>query len=172
MIALAESAEPMLEDLSLDDALDMRQNLMDFIDDRNAKIMEAKKTLADLNTIIALRMEQTGSRKFSLARFRGAWVPKTASGGAKVPEPAACKAELAMLSEIPKSDLEEALPLVDVEPVVKAYLKPLRKLAGYSARAASIIERYIKEAEKTEELVIEPIVEQINVTGSARGVLA
>jgi hypothetical protein len=155
-----------LEDLSLEEILDVRRGNQEYSSWLKAERIQCDKDLGEIDTMVKLRLEETGARKFVHAGFRGGYKEKKV-GSPSVPTPAILKAELAKLPEIPKDELEIALPLVDVDPVVKAYLVPLRKLAEYSARAAALIAAHIDEAKKIEELVIDEIPpKMLNVTNT------
>src|SRR5579875_1907518 len=60
-----------LEDLSLEEILDIRRNNRDFVAALSKKLDEAAKDLTEIDTMIKLRMEETGARKFEHAGFRG-----------------------------------------------------------------------------------------------------
>src|ERR1700722_15950303 len=90
----------MIEDVSLDDALDMRKNLLDFIDDRNAKIMSARKALADVNALIELRMEEKGQCKFVRSGWSGRYEEQK-SGSASVFNAEALRAAMLKLEDVP-----------------------------------------------------------------------
>ncbi len=154
-----------LEDLSIEELLDVRRGNQEYVAWLKSERATADKDLGEIDTMIMLRMEQTGSKKFEHAGFRGGYVTQKA-GSATVLDPAGLRHRLEAMPEVPKAEIDRALPVVVVEPTVKAYLRELRKLADYSAAAAEAIAAHIQEAFSHTSLVIEEIRPILNVTDS------
>lgn len=152
-----------LEDLTLEEAIDALSNVRGYIASLAPELARAQKDEIDLTTQIALLMEQKGQRKFERGGWRGGY-KNVKRGSASVSEPAALRAELLQIEDVPRKDIEEALPIVEVAPVVKPDLRKVRKLAEYGNAVAHVVTAHVVEALEYEVLVIEPIVGEINVT--------
>lgn len=159
--AASAAASRSYTDLSLEEAVDELSNVEAYLLRMSPDIQRAQKARIDLRTMIALRMEEQGARKFERAGWRGFYVKKK-SGAPSVYEAAALRAELLQVVAIPLAAIEEALPIVTVEPVVKPDLRKVRKLAEYGNDSAKIIRAHINEPTEYELLQIEPIM--IDVT--------
>ena len=152
-----------LEDLSLEEILDVLRGNQEYSAWLKAERMQCDKDLGEIDTMIGLRLEQTGSTKFEHAGFRGGYVTQK-SGSASVIDAAALRKRLESMPEVPKAEIEKALPVVVVEPIVKPALRELRKLSAYSKAAGDAIAAHIQEAFTKTVLVIEEVRTMIDVT--------
>lgn len=163
-VASVQAAEPAYTDMTLEELLDARSDVLTFLNENRPKIAAAAKAQIDLETMIALRMEETGSRKFERGGFRGAF-KMVKRGSASVHEADALRAQLSKIEDIPAKALDEALPYVTPPPFVKPDLRKVRKLCDYGNAGAKIIIAHINEPLEYETLVIEAIPpEMIDVT--------
>jgi len=152
-----------LEDLSLEELLDVRRGNQEYSAWLRSERQTCDRDLGEIDTAITLQMELTGAKKFEHAGFRGAYVTSK-TGSATVIDPAALRARLLQMPEVPLDQIDKALPIVVVEPVVKAYLRDLRKVGDYSSNAATAIASHIQEPFTQTKLVIEEYRPQIDVT--------
>ena len=67
---------------------------------------------------------------------------------------------------MPEKEIDAALPVVTAPPIVKPDLRKVRKLAEFGNAAAHVITAHINEPQAFEMLVIEPVIEEKNVTGT------
>lgn len=155
-IAGAAPAALALEDLTIEEALDGRESALDFIARKQPEIDEARKALADYETIIQLRMEQAGAKKFERGDWRGVF-KRVKSGAAKAFEDALCRTEISNAGLVPQSEIDDAFKVVIAEPTVKADLRKLRKLAEYGESVAAIIRAHIIEPYEREVFILERI---------------
>ena len=162
-IALPKPNRISLEDLSLEELLDVRRGNQEYVAWLKAERTTADKDLGEIDTMITLRMEQTGARKFEHAGFRGGYVTRK-SGSAKMLSPEIAREKLASLPEVPANALDETFEIVTPDPFVKGDLRKFRKLADYSAAAAAIVKAFIAEPTTMEVLEIEEIRPMIDVT--------
>jgi len=170
MTAVATAkAEPSLTDLSLEELIDERVNITAYIDRVRPELMRANKALTDVDTMIALRMEETKARKFERGGFRGAFVTQK-RGSASVVTPDALRKELEAIPDVPRHALDEALQIITPPPTVKPDLRKVRKLADYGDAAAKVVKAHITEAIEFEALVIEEIRPMVNVTASPEAI--
>ena len=151
-----------LEDLSLEELLDVRRGNQEYSAWLKSERQTCDKDLGEIDTMIALVMETTGAKKFEHAGFRGAYVTSKV-GSASVLDPAILRQRLEGMPEVPRDDIEKALPVVVVESV-KAYLRDLRKIGDYSSEAARAIAAHIQEPVQQTRLVIEELRPMIDVT--------
>src|ERR1039458_4961033 len=100
-----------LEDLSLEEILDVRRGNAEYREWLKSERMQADKDLDEIDTMITLRMEETGAKKFEHAGFRGAYVTSK-TGSATVIDPAALRARLLQMPEVPIEQVDKALPIV------------------------------------------------------------
>lgn len=155
-IAGAAPAALALEDLTIEEALDGRESALDFIARKQPEIDEARKALADYETIIQLRMEQAGAKKFERGDWRGEFKMKK-NGSASVFQPDILRAAIEKTGLVPVKQLEDALKIIVPPPVVKADLKLLRKLADYGAEVDKQIRIHVIEAREFEVFTLERI---------------
>lgn len=169
MTALATTqAAIMLEDLSVDELIDARRRNVDYVAWLKAERTNADKDLAEIDTMIHLRMEEKGATQFERAGFRGVYgIVK--SGTASMFSAEIAMKKLAALPEVPKHALDDAFDIIPppVEPTIKGKLREFRKLAAYSAEAAKIVASFIQEKIETTKLQIEEIAPMLNVTPKA-----
>ena len=151
-----------LEDLSLEEILDVRRGNQEYSAWLKSERQQCDKDLGEIDTMIELRMEQNGAKKFEHAGFRGAYVTQK-TGSATVLDPAILRQRLEGMPEVPRNDIEKALPVIVVESV-KAYLRELRKIGDYSAEAQAAITAHIQEPFTRTVLVIEELRPMIDVT--------
>ena len=178
MTALAHQAEAALkrsvgqaqaamryEDLTVDESLELLAN----IEARSAQLRneldQVLRDRADVLTQITLLMEQQEATKFEGFGWR-ARIEWKKTGSASVHEAAALRAQLVALGVVPAKELDDALPIVTPEPIVKPDLRKVRKLAEYGNVAARVISAHIAEPIAMQRLVVEPVIEEKNVTGT------
>lgn len=174
MTAVVKPAESGLSysDLTLEEALDARSNAIAYLKANEPKIVEAYKAIRDLDTMITLRLEEKGARKFERGGYRGSF--KTVKrGSAFVYEPAALRAQLLRLSAeehaLPLEEVDAALPEITPPPVIKPDLRKVRKLAAWGTDVAKFVTAHISEPDEYEVLVIDEIPpSELNVTPAAK----
>jgi hypothetical protein len=150
-----------LADMSLEDALDELGNVDAYLARVLPEVTRAQKARTDLRTVIALRLEERGARRFE----RGVWRARFETvkrGSAAVHEPAALRKMLMQIPDVPQAAIDEALPEITPPVAVKPNLRLVRKLADYGSKIRAIVRAHIVEAQEFENLVIEPI--ELNVT--------
>jgi hypothetical protein len=143
-----------LEDLSLEEILDVRRGNQEYVAWLKAERAEADRDLGEIDTMITLRMEQTGARKFEHAGFRGGYVTQK-SGSAKMLSPEIARDRLKALPEVPAHAIAEVFEDVTPPSFVKGDLRKFRKLADYSAESAAVVKSFIAEPVSIEVLQIE-----------------
>ena len=152
------------EDLTLEEALACRADALDFVAEYLPRIQEANKVVHDLETMIRLRLEQDGASRFERGEWRGSMKIKK-QGSASVYEPKALRSMIEQTALVPAKELDAALPWYQPEPVVKAVLRKVRKLAEFGGAVAKLVTAHITEPTEIEVLVIERV--EHNVTGTA-----
>jgi len=152
-----------LEDLSLEELLDVRRGNQEYVAWLKSERTTTDEALGNIDTMITLRMEQTGARKFEHAGFHGSYV-KQKSGAASMLSPEVARKRLLALPEVPKRVIEAAF---EESMVVKGKLREFRKISDYSAEAAAIVKAFISEPLEREVLVIEEVRPILNITFSA-----
>ena len=155
-----------IEDLSLEELLDVRRGNQEYVAWLKSERTTADKDLGEIDTMIALRMEQTGAKKFEHAGFRGGYVEKK-SGSAKMLSPDIALAALRELPEVPEAAIDAAFEVVRPDPFVKGDLRKFRKLADYSTAAANVVKSFIAESVVLTVLEIEEMRPMIDVTPKA-----
>lgn len=156
---------PAYTDMTLEELVDAHAEVVAYIDRVSPELQKAAKARTDIDTMIALRLEESGARRFERAGWRG-FYKKVKRGAASVFEPGRLRAALLGRDDIPEHVVEAALPIVKIEPVVKPDLRAVRKCAEYGDAVAAIVRNHIVEAQEYEMLVIEPL-PPVNVTGTA-----
>jgi hypothetical protein len=152
-----------LKDLSLEELLDTRRGNSEYSAWLKSERMQCDADLGAIDNAITLRLEQTGSTKFEHAGFKGGYVTQK-SGSASVIDAAALRKRLEGMPDVPKAEIEKALPVIIPEPIVKPDLRKVRKLAEYGTAPAEAVAAHIQEAFSRTSLVIEEIRPMLNVT--------
>lgn len=166
-IATPSPADAAIADLSLEEAIDELANVEAYIERMSPQLAKAIKARADYRSQIAFRMQENGARKFERGGWRG-WFEKKKQGSASVYEPTALRAQLEQIDDVPKAALNDALPWVTADPIVKPDLRKVRKLADWGSQAARLVAAHISEPLEFEVLVIEQVApEMLDVTGTA-----
>lgn len=155
-IAGTAPAVPALEDLSLEEALDERENVLAFLDQVMPNVQKAQKALADYECVIQLRMEQRQAKKFEHGEWRGEF-KMVKSGSASVFQPDVLRAAIEKIGLVPAKELEDALQVIVPPPIVKADLRKLRKLVDYGAEVGKQIRFHIVEPREREVFTLERI---------------
>ena len=161
------AAEPALEDMTLDDALDAIAAVDAYLAKALPAVNEAHAARQRLLDLVAWQMNQTNALvkkgKHNVARWESL---KAASASVKNPDE--LRRRLHAMDVIVPADLDAALPLVTPPPApppvpyVKADLRKTRKLADYGDAVAEVIDEYIDQPKPRRRLVVEPLL--LNVT--------
>ena len=154
-----------IADLSIDEALEALASVEAAGDRVRAELEQIMRDRTDLRTQIGLLMEQQGAKRFEAFGWRARFEYKK-TGSASVYEPAALRAQLLAQGIVPEKEIDAALPVVTAPPIVKPDLRKVRKLAEFGNAAAHVITAHINEPQAFEMLVIEPVIEEKNVTGT------
>ena len=165
-IAGAAGAAPAksLEDLSLEEALDEIEAVQAYLDRIQPEWNKAIAARNDLETLVKLRMEERGAKRFEQGEWRGLFSMKK-SGSASVFEPATLRMEIERTGLVPADQIDDALPVVIPEPIVKADLRRTRKLAEFGSKVAALLKAHSVEPVEREVFVLERIPK--NVTPAA-----
>jgi hypothetical protein len=170
-IAITEVAleEPSYDTMTLDDALDELAVVDDYIERWLSKINAAHKARQDLRAVINARLTANKCRKYAGVRMICRY-DTVKSGGASIPLPDSLRADLlAAKTKISDDDLANAVPVIQPPPTCKPDLRAVRKLSEYGEDIAAIVKRHIREANKTDVLIIEPIMLTVEPAKAALG---